>query len=73
MRVGEVGSCDWICIRALPDRNAEYTEVEFKANGKKPRKEQLEYMAKRTHQGFNVTWVDSLDMLKAWYAERYGS
>lgn len=73
MRVGENGSCDWICIRALPDRTAQYVEIEFKASGKKPRKEQYEYIAKRTHQGFNATWADSLEMLKKWYAERYGA
>lgn len=71
IRIGEPGSCDWICIRASDGRKAEYAEIEFKASGKKPRKDQYEYMAKRTHQGFNATWCDSIDMLKAWYAEKY--
>ena len=71
IKIGEVGSCDWYCIRASDGKCIQYMEVEFKGSGKKPRKEQREYIAKRTHQGFNATWADSLEMLKAWYEERY--
>lgn len=67
VRMGEAGACDWVCFRALPDRTADYLELELKALGKRPRPDQYEYMAKRTHQGFHATWCDSLDMLKKWY------
>lgn len=69
--MGENGECDWRCMRAAHGKTVEYFELEMKAPGKKPRPDQLEYMAKRTHQGFNVVWADSLNVLKKWYATRY--
>ena len=73
VKMGEAGECDWRCMRVSHGEYVQYFELELKAPGKKPRPDQYEYMAKRTHQGFNATWCDSLEMLKAWYAERYGS
>lgn len=66
-RMGEEGECDWRCMRAKGGAYIEYFEVEFKATGKEPRPKQREYIAKRTHQGFNATWCDSLEALKRWY------
>ena len=73
VRMGERGECDWRCMRVSHDRRIDYFELEMKATGKQPRQEQYEYMAKRTHQGFNATWANSLDMLKLWYMEKYGA
>ena len=72
VRMGENGECDWRCMRALPGHCTEMFELEMKASGKKPRKEQYEYLAKRRHQGFNATWVDSLEMLQRWYFDEAG-
>lgn len=67
-RIGDAGEPDWRCIRATGGRLIEYFEFEAKAQGKKPRPEQREYIAKRRHQGFRATWADSLEMLQGWYA-----
>jgi hypothetical protein len=69
VRMGETGECDWRFIKAKHGECVLYMEVEFKRPGKKPRPEQLEYLAKRKHQGFRATWADSLEMLQAWYTE----
>jgi hypothetical protein len=68
VRMGEEGECDWRCLRARGGAYIEYFELEMKATGKSPRPKQREYIAKRIHQGFNATWVDSLEALKKWYA-----
>jgi hypothetical protein len=68
-RMGEEGEADWRCLRAAHGKCIEYFELEFKATGKQPRPKQREYAAKRKHQGFNATWTDSLEKLKAWYSE----
>ena len=69
VRMGEEGECDWRCMRKQGADCVEYFELEMKASGKKPRAKQLEYMAKRRHQGLHATWADSLDMLRKWYQE----
>lgn len=70
-KMGEQGECDWRCMRAANEKHIEYFELELKATGKKPRPDQFQYMAKRQHQGFKVTWADSLEMLQAWYDQHY--
>lgn len=70
--VGERGECDWRCVMPKGGHYALYFELEVKAPGKKPRPEQLEYMAKRRHQGLDATYADSLPMLQAWYRDTYG-
>lgn len=72
VRMGENGECDWRCFRAAHGKCIEYFEWEAKSPGKKPRPDQLEYIAKRRHQGFNATWADSLEMLQEWYFEVAG-
>lgn len=72
IRLGEVGESDWRCIRPKGGNYAEVFELEMKAPGKKPKPEQLEYMAKRRHQGLQATWASSLTMLKDWCRETYG-
>jgi len=69
VRMGEEGECDWRCMRKRGADCVEYFELEMKASGKRPRVKQLEYMAKRRHQGLHATWADSLDMLRKWYQE----
>lgn len=69
VRMGEEGECDWRCMRAKAGSYIEYFELELKATGAKPRDKQRQYMAKRAHQGFNATWVDSLEALQTWYGE----
>lgn len=71
IRMGENGECDWRCMRAKVAEYVEYFELEMKRPGEKPEDEQLEYMAKRTYQGFNATWADSIEMLQRWYKDRY--
>ena len=69
VRMGEEGECDWRCMRKGGGDCVEYFELEMKAFGKRPRLKQLEYMAKRRHQGLHATWADSLEMLQLWYRE----
>jgi len=69
--VGTPGECDWVCRKPATATTAYLFELELKATGKKPRKDQHEYMAKRIHQGFLATWADSLEMLKEWYDDTF--
>ena len=69
VRMGEEGECDWRCMRKRGGDCVEYFELEMKASAKRPRLKQLEYMAKRRHQGLHATWADSLEMLQLWYRE----
>lgn len=69
VRMGEEGECDWRCMRKRGPDCVEYFELEMKASGKRPRVKQVEYMAKRRHQGLHATWADSLEMLRKWYQE----
>ena len=67
IRTGRKGQCDWRAVRR--NGHIEYLEVEIKATGKNPSKEQMEYLALRKHQGIPVTWADSLEMFQKWYSE----
>ena len=71
LTIGRRGMCDWRATRNRKDP-VHYLEVEVKATGKKPSKEQREYIALRTHQGVLATWADSLEMFAAWYDAQVG-
>jgi hypothetical protein len=62
LRLGELGECDWRCMKAVDGAKVKYFELECKATGKTPEPEQREYIAKRRHQGFIAIWADSLEM-----------
>ena len=66
IHIGKPGEADWCFMR---DRRYQfdYFEVEFKRPGKTPTDRQREYVAAMNHKGIMVTWVDSLECLKAWY------
>ena len=64
--IGRKGQPDWRFLKGNPDR---YFECEFKAAGKKPRKDQLEYMAILKHLGIKVFWADSLESFKLQVAQ----
>lgn len=69
VHIGRNGQPDWRFVKGNPDR---YFECEFKAPGKKPRKDQIEYMAILKHLGIKVFWADSLDSFKQQVAELFG-
>lgn len=71
VKMGETGEPDWRCMRAMTPGVAQYFELEAKRPGETPEDHQLEKMAKRTYQGFLVTWSDSLDSFKTWYSQHY--
>jgi len=62
--IGRPGQPDWRF-----KRRRQYMEIEFKAPGKKPNKQQEEYLATMRALGVLCTWVDSLTALQAWYTD----
>lgn len=66
--IGRRGQPDW---RFIHPRYG-YQEVEMKATGKKPSREQAEYIATAHAMGFKCTWADSLEMYRAWYQDAFG-
>lgn len=58
IHMGKVGEPDWLFLK--PN---DVVYIEIKAPGKKPKPEQLEYIAKLQHLGFKATWCDSVEML----------
>ena len=65
---GDKSGPDWLFVH--PARGAFY--VEIKAEGKKPRKDQLQYLSELVCLGFSATWTNDLDQFADYYRSRWG-
>jgi hypothetical protein len=64
VHMGEAGEADWSFMRP-----ACVVFIEFKKPGEKPKKHQLEWIAKMRHLGYMAGWCDSLTGLQSLLAE----
>lgn len=72
LRVGEKGLPDWLFLRA-GQKGAGWAQclfVEIKGTGKKPKPDQLAWLADATTAGLLATWTDNLDTFRGWMRTR---
>ena len=66
-KVGEKGMPDLLALRYFDTNCAECLWIEVKQKGKKPRKEQLDWIFIEKKKGARVWVTDSLDDFTEWY------
>lgn len=70
--IGEKYAADWRAERAAGDGLLQVLYVEVKAPGRKPTREQLDWLERARLSGARAGWWDSIDSFEAWYVTEFG-
>ena len=81
IRIGEKGCADWRAERPIIPAGkrvsscaafpCEVMYLEFKAPGKKPKREQILWLERRQLTGIAAGWFDALHYFLPWYYRRF--